>query len=162
MKYIVSTALATGKSDPKFGTEYHVKLENEPATFTMWFKNEPTPGQELNGEISQSQYGPKFTKEKKEWNPTAQPSGATQGVSSAKSAPKAAPYKKVDNSDGMRQGMCINNAAAFVLQNGEPAVEPQQWAKAVYDYACALYTLGDLKVVPPTQEEMSVREIFAA
>lgn len=51
-----------------------------------------------------------------------------------------------DNSDGQRQGMCFNNAAAYLNANVLPnkMLSPNEWAKAVYSYALALYNKGDL------------------
>lgn len=49
-----------------------------------------------------------------------------------------------DNSDGQRQGMCINNAANYVNAN-EKDLTPVAWAEQVWRYANALYNFGDLK-----------------
>lgn len=49
-----------------------------------------------------------------------------------------------DTSDGQRQGMCFNNAAAYVAANSEKTLTPHQWADAVFKYASALYSKGDL------------------
>lgn len=53
-----------------------------------------------------------------------------------------------DNSDGMRQGMCINNAANYVAHNHTDAdramLNSDEWAKLVWNYANDLYLLGDL------------------
>jgi hypothetical protein len=49
-----------------------------------------------------------------------------------------------DNSDGQRQGMCINNAANYVNSQGKD-YSPADWAERVWGYANAIYSLGDLK-----------------
>lgn len=51
-----------------------------------------------------------------------------------------------DNSDGQRQGMCFNNAANYITASTPPErmLEADMWAKHVYNYANALYKLGDL------------------
>jgi hypothetical protein len=52
-----------------------------------------------------------------------------------------------DNSDGMRQGMCFNNAAnwvATIYKDAENVPGAEAWAKRVYEHANALYKLGDL------------------
>lgn len=51
-----------------------------------------------------------------------------------------------DNSDGQRQGMCFNNAAAYLNYVADPgkALTPNKWAAAVWTYAQALYQRGDL------------------
>lgn len=50
-----------------------------------------------------------------------------------------------DNSDGQRQGMCINNAANFVnASEDRKDLTPVMWAERVWRYANALYALGDL------------------
>ncbi len=134
-KYTVEAAIPTGKSDPKFGTEFHVKFAENEGTFKLWYKNPPTPGMVQEGEID----GWKFKKAKKEWNPT------TPTQDSPRAETPSAPYaKKVwkDNSDGMRQGMCINNAAASLL--AFPEEDDKTWADRVHARANALYALGDL------------------
>ena len=49
-----------------------------------------------------------------------------------------------DNSDGQRQGMCFNNATSYVNSTVDSNLSPAAWARQVYDYANALYALGDL------------------
>lgn len=82
------------------------------------------------------------------------PSGGSQG------APKGSGWK--DTSDGQRQGMCINNAAAFICaQNTENAMGAVDWAKLVHEYAAALYALGDLaKPVEDPPMKRSLTETF--
>lgn len=70
--------------------------------------------------------------------------GAVHGQTNFTEAYTTPPKKTyVDNSDGQRQGMCINNAANFINATEGP-MKPSEWAKKVHDYAAALYTLGDL------------------
>lgn len=68
-----------------------------------------------------------------------------------------------DRADGMRQGMCINNAANYVNALGISDISDKEWAKMVYDYAKALYVLGDLNVEPKdTVVDLSGEELDAA
>lgn len=144
-KYTVQTSMPSGKTHQQYGTEYVVKFVENEGTFKLWYKTQPEPGFVQEGTID----GWKFTKAKKEYTP---PSG---GAGSA-SAP--APYKKPaykDNSDGMRQGMCINNAANFVNALAVPEMDAVAWATMVHTYANELYALGDLTGLPTiTAEEI--------
>jgi hypothetical protein len=148
-KYTIATAMPTGKTSPMFGTEYHVKFAENEGTFKLWYKTEPKQGQEQEGTID----GWKFTKKK--FDPNA------QQVSSATTSKPWAP--KRDNSDGMRQGMCINNAANFVNALGVAEMSDTDWAKMVHDYATALDRLGDLSMESSIDEApASVKEVFSA
>lgn len=73
---------------------------------------------------------------------------------SASKAPGRA-FKKAqdDRGDGMRQGMCINNAANYVNSQNLTLGEGE-WATMVYGYANALYALGDLKVSEDTAQDV--------
>jgi hypothetical protein len=136
--YKVLAVKPSGKDDPKFGTEFYVKLDNDDVA-RLWFKAAPTVGQELDLEK-----GPKgYKKVKKEWNP--QSGGSTAPAS--KPFTKA-PYK--DNSLGMRIGMTVNNAANYVNSldirdaNGEPKIlTPEEWATTVGSYAIELFHATD-------------------
>lgn len=138
-KYTISTAMKTGKKSPTYGTEYYIKFAESEDTFTLWFKTEPTQGQEVYGEIN----GSRFKKIRQE------------GTSSP------APVKKSTgryDSDGQRQGMCINNAANYVNSMATELVDADTWAKTVYAYANALYLMGDLgteRVAESTKELFS-------
>lgn len=155
-KYTIQTVIPTGKSDPMYGTEFHVKFAENEGTFKLWYKTPPTEGQVQEGDID----GWKFKKAKKEWD------GGSSGGASSASAPapsggKPAYQPRVykDNSDGMRQGMCFNNAANYVDSISPKELTPTEWAKAVKAYAQALYLLGDLaaeEVVPPTEQVTEV------
>jgi len=69
---------------------------------------------------------------------------------------------KKDNSDGMRQGMCINNAANYVNSLEFPqALTDREWASLVHSYATALYILGDLKEAEEITAE-TVAGVFGA
>ena len=138
-KYTVQTAMPTGQQSPQFGTEFHVKFAESEQTFKLWYKNPPTQGQEVYGTID----GWKFKKEKKEWNPSSNSAPAAQGAPSTQGTSSGFTRSR-DNSDGQRQGMCINNAAAFVNNNAPNGIEAKDWAKMVHAYATALYRLGDL------------------
>lgn len=138
--YTVKAAMTTGKTSPTFGSEYYIQFDESDNSFPMWFKKQPTVGQRIEGDI----VGGKFKKEKKEWNPNDEAASPTQA---AKSSPSGRSFK--DNSDGMRQGMCINNAANYVNTLGfEKALTDTEWASIVHSYATALYKLGDLSVAP--------------
>lgn len=58
-----------------------------------------------------------------------------------------------DNSDGQRQGMCINNAAEYVKSVATTKLTPNDWALRVHEYADALYSLGDLGVQANNEAE---------
>ena len=157
-KYTVQTAIPTGKSDPTFGTEYHVKFTENEGTFKLWYKTAPTEGQVQEGTID----GWKFKKAKKEWNPQASPQSS--GTAKTPTARGARPFK--DNSDGMRQGMCFNNASNYVQAVSPEPLNPKDWAKAVKSYAQALYLLGDLAAeeapeeLPIEDAPKAVKDVF--
>lgn len=137
--YTVQNAMKSGKKDATFGEEYYVKFVESEQTFPLWFKKDPT-GSKIEGEIN----GSKFKKVKKEYNPTEKPASAGKPV-----------WK--DNSDGQRQGMAINNAAAYVQSCATEIVPPAVWAKTVIGYAKALYDSSDLNAVA---EPESTQEVF--
>lgn len=138
--------MPTGKEDPKFGKEYMVQFEEDNRTVKMSFKkDDPKPGDTEEGEIVDSKYGSYFKR----------------GSSKPAYTPGDKPAYK-DNSDGMRQGMCINNAAAYVntldfrTESGEPRIlTDQDWAEIVHSYANALYQKGDLSMTPEGSQETS-------
>jgi hypothetical protein len=49
-----------------------------------------------------------------------------------------------DNSDGQRQGMCFNNANAYISALSSEKMPAEKWADIVWEYANALYAKGDL------------------
>lgn len=66
-----------------------------------------------------------------------------------------------DNSDGMRQGMCFNNATLFVnmmVAEEKSKPSPEEWAQLVFAHAQALYLMGDLKASQNT--ETPVDKVF--
>ncbi len=156
--YTIQSVMATGKSDPTYGTEYYVKFAESEQTFQMWYKTAPTEGQKQDGHIE----GNKFKKAKKEWNP----GGPSSGITRSSDQPKRPAYK--DNSDGQRQGMAINNAAAYVMATAEKPLNPSEWAQAVKAYAKALYDASDLTeqvevtvtAEPTVEAPKNVQEIF--
>lgn len=147
--YTVTTVMETGKSSPTYGTEYHVKFAESEQTFQLWFKKAPLQGDKVYGNIN----GNKFKKEKKEFEPTQQTG----------QAPAKRTYQ--DNSDGQRQGMCINNAAQYINAQNEK-LTPSEWAESVRAYAQALYGKSDLAKAEVKEEaeaaeiSTSVQEIF--
>lgn len=143
-KYTVKSVMPTGKSDPKFGQEFYVQFEESEAAFPLWYKNAPAIGFEQEGDIVAG----KFKKVRKEWNSNAPVADSTTSQSST---PKRS-YK--DNSDGMRQGMCFNNAANYVATLGfDKALTDREWATTVFSYAQALYHMGDLNQAPEGSQE---------
>jgi hypothetical protein len=110
-----------------------------------WVVKDPTKvheGQTVYGEIKEmtSKAGKPYMRFYKQQRPDGEPTGNTP------SSERSSGYK--DNSDGMRQGMCINNATQFVnvmSERLETPMAPEEWAEAVYAHAQALYLKGDLK-----------------
>lgn len=155
MKYTVRQATATGKVDPKFGTEYIVHFNEDDREVKMSRQKPVEIGQEENGTIVNSKYGAYFKKDP--FVPQPQTSSTETTTQPTTGAP-ARNYVRKDNSDGMRQGMCINNAANYVNALEFPkALTDREWASLVHDYATALYILGDLK----EPEEAALAETVA-
>ena len=145
-----------------YGTEFHVKFAENEGTFKLWYKETPQEGKEQYGTID----GWKFKKASKQDLEQQGIAPSTPTVSSSTSKPYSKPAYK-DNSDGMRQGMCFNNAAAYVLNVSPEPLSPNEWAKAVNSYAQALYLVSELsKDVPVVTETplseapKSVQEVF--
>lgn len=150
----IRQATPTGKTDPTFGTEYIVNFEGDERDVKLSAKTPPQPGDPKNGQIIDGKYGAYFKKDP--YNPSAPTSTATE----QKQTPKYVPYAKKDNSDGQRQGMCINNAASYIntgVATGRP-MNPDEWASTVHEYATALYQLGDLA---PAKDLENVQNVFA-
>lgn len=142
--FTIKSVMPTGKTSQTYGTEFYVQFSEHEQPFPLWFKKEPEIGTTLEGEVVNG----KFKKTKKEWKPEQK----SESGGNATPAVGRAPYK--DNSDGMRQGMCINNAANYV--NGlefEKALTDVEWARTVFSYANALYRLGDLTKAPEGSQE---------
>lgn len=147
MIYKIEQFEPTGEKHDMFGTEYHIKFDGQMRSFKLWFKEAPTVGKEVDGNIE----GDRFKKIKKEYN-----GGATSTVTGY--------TPRVDNSDGQRQGMCLNNASNYVTKTQAEAT-PDEWAKQVYNYANALYALGNLDGLgeldnSPKTDLKNVAEIF--
>lgn len=147
MTYTIQSVMQTGKNSPQFGSEYYVKFNEMADTVPLWFKNEPA----VDTPVDLEKVNGKWKKVKKEWNPQ------TKSQSSSPAETKTAPYARKDNSDGMRMGMCMNNAANYVNSlSFEKTLTDQEWALTVYAYASALYALGDLK----NPEAATVGDVF--
>ena len=129
--YTISNVMATGEESEKFGHEYYVKFAESADTVKVWRKTEPKEGDVWNGKID----GNKFVKPP--YNPEAKKTAPAAST-------KATGYKRVDNSDGQRQGMCINNAANYVNNTQGDKLEAKDWANMVHSFAQALYNKGDL------------------
>ena len=142
MIYTVKSTMPTGKKNEKFGEEFYVQFEETEQAFPLWFKSRPDAGKEIEGDIVDG----KFKKVKKEWNPNPTSSTKESGSPTTKPAWK-------DNSDGMRQGMCFNNAANYVnTLEFKTALTDVEWADTVFGYAQALYRKGDLNVAPEASQ----------
>lgn len=158
--FTVKSTMPTGKTDPKFGSEFYVQFNEDAQAFPLWFKAAPEIGKEIEGDIING----KFKKVKKEWNPNPTPTTDNAPTPAASFAKPA--YK--DNSDGMRQGMCFNNAANFVnTLVFNQTLSDREWADLVFAYAQALYLMGDLNVPkvgsqPENEEEdlSTVQSVF--
>lgn len=142
--FTVKSTMPTGKNHATYGVEFYVQFNETEQAFPLWFKQAPEVGSTVDGDIVDG----KFKKIKKEYTPQAQNS-----ASSDKGSKPA--YK--DNSDGMRQGMCFNNAANFVgTLVFEKTLTDREWADTVFAYAQALYRKGDLNVAPEGSQEEAV------
>jgi hypothetical protein len=143
--YTVRQATPTGKSDPTYGDEYIVHFEEDAREVKLSRKKAVVAGQTEEGTIIAGKYGAYFKKAPQAYAPKAPsaPSTPTTGA-------PAKSYARKDNSDGQRQGMCINNATLYVNTTTPADTKPltyDEWAKEVHAYASALYALGDL--TPP-------------
>lgn len=152
--FTVKSVMPTGKNHATYGVEFYVQFNESEQAFPLWFKQAPEIGSTVDGEIN----GGKFKKIKKEYTPNteAQPV-STPGGPSSKPAWK-------DNSDGMRQGMCINNASNYVATlEFKTALTDAEWATTVFSYAQALYRLGDLTKAPEASQDVpaSVAAVFS-
>jgi len=69
-----------------------------------------------------------------------------------------------DTSDGQRQGMCMNNAAAYInLRNANEDMPAKDWAAMVHEFAKALYELGGLENTPEVEvagQQRTLVEMF--
>lgn len=149
-----------------------VKFETEGES-VLW-SHQPTttvePGVEVFGHIEDlvSRNGKPYRKFKREQQEgqgftPQQPTASTQ--TSGQSG-----YSKGsdDRADGMRQGMCINNAAAYVASAIDTALTQKEWSELVHSYASALYALGDLKmpeqpgsdVVAPVSDDVTDADLL--
>jgi len=136
MTFTIKSLMPTGKTSQTYGTEYYTQFSEHEQPFPLWFKKEPEIGTTIEGEVVNG----KFKKAKKEWKP--QESLSEKSSSPATPAVGRAPYK--DNSLGMRIGMCINNAAAYVNTLEFPkALTDREWAETVVSYGKALFRLSD-------------------
>lgn len=151
MKYTVRQATATGKVDEKYGAEYIVHFNEDDREVKMSRQKAIEVGQEENGTIMENKFGAYFKKDP--YNPDL-----SQGANPVKK--EWTPMKR-DNSDGMRQGMCINNAANQVAAAQKvtgKVLGTDVWADVVFEYAQALYAKGDLKM-PETLGTIDLEDI---
>lgn len=134
--YTVANVMPTGQTSPKFGDEYYVKFAESEETFKVWrtAKNKPVEGAVWEGTIE----GDKFKK-------APFVSSHTESGATAKRTYGAI---QADKGDGMRQGMCINNAANYVNATQGDKLEAEDWANMVHAFAQALYNKGNLTQTP--------------
>ena len=152
--FTVKSVMPTGKNHATYGVEFYVQFNETEQAFPLWFKEAPEIGKTIDGEIN----GGKFKKIKKEYTPQAEAAPSTPGGPSSKPAWK-------DNSDGMRQGMCFNNAANYVATlEFKSALTDVEWATTVFSYAQALYRRGDLTQAPEASQDVptTVAGVFGA
>lgn len=133
MQYTVRQATPTGKVDSTYGTEYIVHFLDDQREVKMSRQKPVMEGQIENGTIVDGKFGAYF---KKDPFVPGQTSTPVQPATSSFVTTKP-------SSDGMRQGMCINNAANYVNAL-EAKLGYSEWAKEVHGYASALYSQGDL------------------
>lgn len=120
------------------------------------FKTVPEVGVIRYGNVLDGDYGPRFKSEQL-------PEGEAPRQGTAQSAPQTrskAPQGRPDNSDGMRQGMSINNAAKYVIESAVKdgiTLDPQELADEIKRYAKSIYNI-DLTV----SVEDEVMDIMAA
>lgn len=148
-KLTIKQVMPTGGELDKYGKAYHVQFDEIDTPVTKWSMKELKVGDNLYGEVKDG----KFVKDP--YNPTP---GQKQFES-----------KKANDArnDGQRQGMCINNAAAYISTMSSEKVDAKSWASEVHKYASALYALGDLDdfVEDMTDDELGakmtkVEEVF--
>lgn len=157
--YTVGYAQQLEGTDNYGNVTYSVKFAEETDS-ALWKMNpqkssEPKNGDKVYGHIEtpMSRSGKPYRKFVKD-NPD-EGEGGSQAFTApsgprAGSAGRSFTKDSADRSDGMRQGMCINNAAAYINASkaGSIVDTPEDWAKGVHAYASALYALGDLTVLP--------------
>lgn len=137
--YTIKQVKATGAVDPQFGTEYIVQFNEDERIVTVNRKNVPTEGDSWEGEITVSKWGTKF--KKAPFVPGQSQAPQSTAAQGSTFATKPA-YK--DNSDGMKQGMAINNAAAYIAATVTDVQTADAWSSSVIDYAKKLYDKSDL------------------
>jgi hypothetical protein len=154
--YTVKGTMPTGKSHDQFGTEFYVQFEEMSDTPALWFKkNLPSPGDTLD----LKQENGKWKKVKKEWNTHSPSSSEQSSDSSSQPSSRRSPYK--DNSEGMRVGMCINNAANYVNSLEFPqALTDAEWAETVVAYAKALFVRSEFHQ-EATDQPVTAADVFA-
>lgn len=156
-KYTVKAFAPTGKTDPKFGTEFRVVFNEDAREVSLSRKNPVEVGQEENGTIVDGKYGAYF-----KIDPFVQGAESSAPAGTAPVEQKYVPFKKTDNSDGMRKGMAINNASAFVLATLTEELTPEAWATKVTSYARALYLVSELEEPEVDVENVDMKKTLAA
>lgn len=149
MQYTVKNVKPTGKADTGYGTPYYVQFEEDDRIVYAQKKSEPQAGDQWDGEIVKDKYNDwKFKKA------PFVPNGAAQSTTPTQSGHSFTKPSYKDNSDGQKQGMAINNAAAYVLSTSQELLSPEEWAKQVTAYAKALYQSSDLSTKESTVDEV--------
>lgn len=133
---------------------YSVKFTNESES-VLWKVQPKTtvqPGTKVFGRIEDkvSKSGKPYKAFKRE----QQEQGFPQQATSPQSSTVISGYSKGSNNDGMRQGMCINNAtnlvASFIKAGTYTNANPEQVAKDIEAFARELYKI-DLAKSPVEQ-----------
>ena len=135
--FTIKQVMPTGEVSDKYGKEFFVQFSEMEDTVRLWYKKDsPEPGTTV--ELEKGAKG--WKKVRKEWKPDE--GGKSQSRSGTSPAQSRPPYK--DNSLGMRIGMCINNAAAYVnTLEFKKALTDREWAETVVAYGKALFVLSD-------------------
>jgi hypothetical protein len=132
-KLTIKSVTPTGKVDQGFGVPYYVTFEEVEGSVYAQKKTEPQVGDEWWGKVEDGKFGLKFVKDP--YNPNQENRVVPTGD---------APRTFKDNSDGMRQGMAINNAAKYVIErniNNELFVGAQELADEIKEFAVPIYKI---------------------
>lgn len=154
MKYTLSSFQNTGQDkngNSKLSATFNDENGNTQNNVYWAVKNPPTIGQQYDGTIEQGQYGPRFKRTFDQ----------QQGVGSA--YPAATTYGSKSNNDGQRQGMCINNASAYITATGTELLPPESFAEQVKIYAQELYKIdltADTVATDVPSDQAGIKELF--
>lgn len=132
--YTVQYANKLDGQDQYGNVTYSVQFQGEQGSCLVRVRGDRAvePGQQMYGRIESltSKTGKpykKFTREQQVELPTQKP------------------YAKESAGDGAKQGMSINNAAAYVTAHSSNLMTPQEFAQSVEEYARELYKIDVTK-----------------